>query len=278
MVWNWDNAFEGFPSGSDYGSVSGLALRKTKEAFLELLEAEHTVDLGVDATVSHTLGQASVLGPATYSEITMESGCLVLDGGALYSYDGADTLGFGDHTLLENVSASDHPQYLAKSGTEIKGPIACTKVSGLTEVLQEYTDTHFLLSNAGHPEDSTPSHGTVPAADLDLGTSSLDLATSSDGLVFDLRSTPGTGVYDIGGSIPFPGIHVALPTTGSYLLGASLLSVEVHAVDGTQGIAYSLGAPLGTGGASYQTNLVVIGVAFDEDKYETFNVSTVGVN
>lgn len=284
MIWNWDSAFEGSPSGSDYGSVSGRILRRTKEAFLALLETEHTVDLGADAVVSHTQGMASILGPATHSAITIEIGGLVLDGGALYSYDGTDDLGFGDHSLLVNASPSDHPQYLARIGTEFKGVVNCTRVSHLTEILQEYTDTHFLLSNAGHPEDSTPNHGSVSAANLGLGSDHLTIATSFVTRNYDLSVVGSGTVTEMTNNGPrdYDVISADVPTAGSYTIGISIVQVEAISVEDEYSLGYDLVAPEGSGGTSYQTNLQVAAIARDSPlsshNNEKMTLSAVGLS
>lgn len=260
MIWNWDSAFEGSPSGSDYGSVSGRILRRTKEAFLALLEAEHTVDLGADAVVSHAQGMASILGPATHSVITIETGGLVLDGGALYSYDGTDDLGFGDHSLLVNASPSDHPQYLARDDTRIKGAVSVRNVSDLDTALQEYIDTHFILSKGGHPEDGTPKHGKVEAADLTLGADDLDVVEQTGSHTFvlnDVNTGDATIAYNGGVGGVGETSTWSMPTAGTYTLGLILTTIDAISVGGDASLRYSLAAPLGSGGSSYQHNLLL---------------------
>lgn len=279
-IGDWTSAFESTPTGSDFGSVSGRALRQTKEYWLDLFEVEHNVDLTASATVSHKAGECSVLGPADYEEVEFESGGVCFYKGALYIKDDSETLGFGDHDKLKNASASDHPNYLTKASTEFKGEITVEEITGLETSVQSYAaGNHFILSKGGHPEDNTANSGQVVEGDLKLGSDDLDIVETTDDLYFDMLAADFQthACMEPGRYYVTAGILQSIPTAGTYTIDAHLTEVASTQFNTTQ--AFYLIGPAGSGGASYQTNLKILGFADNDGGNEvTLTVVATGLD
>lgn len=256
MVVLWNNAFEGVPKGSDFGSVSGLALRQTKDWTLQLYSAEHETELGVGAATRHRSGQINILGNLEEAPTLKEGSVVLLQDNSIVAETDQSTITLNDHSSIINAVAEDHPQYLAKSNDEIVGQLTVNSISRLTTSVQAYSSgNHFVLSKGGHPEDATAQHGTIDGSKLRLGL--YDLSATHDAeyqpVTINWQSPNARDAKFYG----HPDLHVAnIPTSGNYTLSLFIAGIEVHAR--LQNIvSTSLYARPGNGGSSYQTNLAV---------------------
>lgn len=285
-IFNWNTAFEGSPSGSDYGSVSGHALRSVKSAFVDLLSVEHSVDLGADATVSHALGKSSVLGPADAESTTFVAGGVVLDSNVLVAFDGSSKVYFGDHNQLSNISATDHPQYLARSPMTIKGAVTAESINSLPDTLQEFTvEPHFVLSRGGHPEDSSPSHGTLPEEKLSVGLGNMSVESEWNSVTLhgDASAThyryysQGFLVYNLAPYYAIQPVTCYGDYTLSFYAGSYFAEVGYPGEDSLR--LYPV-FPQGTGNSNYQTNVqFAYKIAEDyPDREENWNIEMLGIS
>jgi len=138
MTYTWNSNFDAFPSGSDFGSVSGRVIRETKAAFYERFIVEHDLTEGASPTATHLPGKTSIVGfgdaqDELFRTQTPQTLFWQYEDEYLYAYDEDSnpfTVATFKHSGLVGRSDDDHTQY-AQDISDVTGALTIDTVEDL---------------------------------------------------------------------------------------------------------------------------------------------------
>lgn len=147
----WDQPFEAYPGGNDFGSISCIAMRRLLSEFYTRLTKEHSITESASPIAVHIPGQSGVcsMGPGVPNTQGV-IGAIALNSDVpvrLYLDDGVLTHPISglDHSIyvLNGLAEAAHSQYLlvnAIAGFDTLTPntLRCVRVSGLDQVEADY--------------------------------------------------------------------------------------------------------------------------------------------
>jgi hypothetical protein len=171
MTYDWNAQFEGYPTGSNKGLVSGSALRVLKLAFKERFEVEHYFDETADAVCYHSPGECSVVELIADGELVASEGVFgaLQYQGSIYFDNGSgmDVVAAGDHLYLEGTGDNDHSQYLNINGDELEGTLNVPSIGGLNTIVSGSELDSYVLSKGQHIGDDTLGGSKHPSRIID---------------------------------------------------------------------------------------------------------------
>lgn len=208
MIHTWNTTFDVFPSGADFGSVSGRVIREMKEAFYERFAVAHDITEGPGPLVTHNPGECSIVGYGDAEDealriATPQTLFWEYEAKTLYVYD-EDSNPFSVATFLHDkligLDDDDHTQY-AQDISDITGELT---VNTITNYVQGSGATPYVLLTANHTGDDHLPGVTSPVdfnnEDLleELVDNSPTVLQSSSEDHYYIYSTAPSGYYILG--------------------------------------------------------------------------------
>lgn len=225
MIHVWSSGFDAFPSGQQFGSITGEALRRYKEAFKERMEVEHYFDEATPPEMYHLLGQCSVveiLDSETVATNSVDGALQITSNNALYRDNGSamEVVTTADHGAREGLDdPTDHPQYVdATNGDAITGAHTIPKITGLPTTYGTPTDAD-ALSKKQHSDDdagggANHANDVITSIDISVTGAKLKLTYSTASLTV----SGSNYVREIDGYSSFP---IPIAGTASFLVKGS---------------------------------------------------------
>ena len=159
MTYTWSTGFEGFPGGSAFGSVSGLAIRNIMLAFKERFSPEHTWDAGAAPECYHKAGYCSIVEIQEDTPTSLLVTSAIQFYGGLYRDTGSamEAMTTSSHIGLLGIADDDHTQYLAIAGGTFIGTFNLNnnEINGMKTDLDDGEVSKEALSQGMHLGDAS---------------------------------------------------------------------------------------------------------------------------